>query len=116
MQTVLSGIYNGCGKQANIMPVILISYWIIALPFGYYSSFILNSGDMEDCEGSTFTCGIMGLVFSMTTGTWIHFILLAQIMICKIDWKEEAQISQRRMAEEKEERHTRATKIGLIVS
>lgn len=68
IQCALNGIIKGCGKQALTMPIVVVAYWLVGLPLGYYIAFVRHSRQMY-CDSSYF-CGIVGLVAGMTAGTW----------------------------------------------
>lgn len=109
----LGGVLKGCGRQAILMPIVVFAYWVVGLPLGYYLAFVRNGGDAEcsyddydgDGEGndpsSLFGCGVVGLVVGLTTGTWVHCILLALTVYCTVDWDIEAVRAQERLALEK---------------
>eukprot|EP00977_Amphora_coffeiformis_P014598 scaffold4097_cov166-Amphora_coffeaeformis.AAC.55 len=97
VQTTLNGTIKGCGLQAYVMPVVVVAYWVVGLPLGYYLAF--------DEECSTF-CGDFGLVAGMTTGTWVHMIMLALLVVCGIDWKRESGKAHSRMLACEEEEDT----------
>ena len=85
VQVALSGVIKGCGRQCVAAPVVVFSYWIVALPIAYYLSFVKFKG--EECEDGF--CGVVGLTTGMTVGTWVHclFILL---IVCCLNWDNEA--------------------------
>ena len=86
MQAALNGIVKGCGKQVVTIPIVVVAYWICAVPLGYYLAFVRNDGIM--CDDSFF-CGVKGLVTGATTGTVIHMLLLAVVVLGYTDWEEE---------------------------
>lgn len=86
IQTSLNGIIKGCGRQCIVMPIVLIAYWLVGVPLAYYFSFILNEGTM--CEDNFF-CGVNGLVSGIAIGTWIHMLLLAFVVVFRINWSVE---------------------------
>ena len=67
--------------------IVLFAYWVVGVPLAYYLSFARHDGTM--CEDSYF-CGVRGLVFGLTMGTWIHMILLAVVVGFTTDWQAEA--------------------------
>ena len=75
LQVALNAVKKGCGRQCALVPIIIIAYWVTALPLAYHMAFIRSDGS-TDCEGRSF-CGVVGLVGGMTIGTWLHFLLLA---------------------------------------
>ncbi|GMH86876.1 hypothetical protein TrST_g12257 [Triparma strigata] len=83
VQVTLSGVLKGCGMQVWMMPVVVFSYWFVALPFGYYVTFVMNEG--KECGGGL--CGVVGLTSGMCLGTWVHFLLMVWIVEFKIDWQ-----------------------------
>ena len=99
-QVALNAIIKGCGRQCALIPIILVAYWVIALPLAWYFSFA-TSGASTDCDGRAL-CGVVGLVAGMTIGTWVHFLLLAIYIGCMIDWPLEAKLAKERLSIEKE--------------
>lgn len=83
LQVTLTGAIRGCGRQCTVVPVVLISYWMIGIPSSYIIAF---RGDL----------GTLGLVIGMTLGKWIHLSLLCLIFTLIIDWKKEAGYAQER--------------------
>ena len=94
IQSSLNGIIKGCGRQCIIMPIVVFAYWIVGVPLAYYIAFIQHDGTM--CDDSYF-CGIRGLVTGMTTGTIVHMLLLAMVVICKTNWNVESKRAKERM-------------------
>jgi len=80
------------------MPIVVVAYWIVGLPLAYYNVFHKYGGTTECGEGFS-TCGVQGMVFGMTTGTWTHFLLLAFVFSITINWKEEATKAQARVTQ-----------------
>jgi MATE family multidrug resistance protein len=97
VQTALNGVIKGCGRQTAVMPIVLVAYWVVALPLAYYLAFVENDGEM-DCEDGYF-CGVVGLVAAMTTGTWVHMLLLALVVGCSTNWALESKKAKVRAAE-----------------
>jgi multidrug resistance protein, MATE family len=108
IQAALNGIVKGTGHQCRTMPIVVVAYWIIALPLCYYLVFVMHEGDMEcavDTHDDTpwmqwwyrMTCGVVGLVLGMTTGTWVHTLLLAMTVGCCTNWRKEAHKAQERV-------------------
>jgi MATE family multidrug resistance protein len=60
VQTALNGVIKGCGRQIVIVPIVVVAYWVIAVPLAYYLAFIVHGGEMECDEG--YFCGDVGLV------------------------------------------------------
>ncbi|CAJ1940579.1 unnamed protein product [Cylindrotheca closterium] len=87
VQVAINGIVKGTGRQWVTVPIVLIAYWVVGVPLAYYLAFVRNDGTL--CEDSYF-CGVRGLVFGMTIGTWIHMILLAIAVWFTTDWHNEA--------------------------
>jgi len=94
IQVTFNGIVKGCGRQAIVMPIVIFAYWIVGLPLAYYISFIKYEGKM--CNNSYF-CGIPGLVAGITTGTWVHMLLLAGVVISTTNWTLEIGRAEERM-------------------
>jgi MATE family multidrug resistance protein len=97
VQTALNGVIKGCGRQRVVMPIVIVAYWVVAVPLAYYLAFVKNNGDMY-CEDSYF-CGVVGLVAAMTTGTWVHMLLLALVVGCTTNWAVESEKAKARVAE-----------------
>ena len=95
--TALNGVIKGCGRQWVVMPLVIFAYWVVAVPLAYYLAFVKNNGEMY-CEDSYF-CGVVGLVAAMTTGTWLHMLLLALVVGCTTDWALESEKAKARVAE-----------------
>jgi MATE family multidrug resistance protein len=93
----LNGVIKGCGRQQVEMQIVIVAYWVVAVPLAYYLAFVKNSGEMS-CEDSYF-CGVVGLVAAMTTGTWIHMLLLAVVVGCTTNWTLESEKAKARLAE-----------------
>jgi len=100
-QVALNAIIKGCGRQCALIPIILISYWIIALPLSWYFAFV-KSGGSTDCDGQAL-CGVVGLVAGLTIGTCAHYMILGMYIVCTIDWPLEAKLAKERLAMEKEQ-------------
>lgn len=98
LQVALNSVIKGCGRQCALVPIIIVAYWVIALPLAYHMAFIRSDGS-TDCEGRSF-CGVVGLVGGMTTGTWLHFFLLA-LYVGTLDWSLEAKRAKERLSLEK---------------
>jgi MATE family multidrug resistance protein len=60
IQCALNGIIKGCGRQCIIMPIVVVAYWVVAVPLAYYIAFVRHDGVMF-CDDSYF-CGDVGLV------------------------------------------------------
>eukprot|EP00554_Chaetoceros_debilis_P013464 CAMPEP_0194127374 /NCGR_PEP_ID=MMETSP0150-20130528/60486_1 /TAXON_ID=122233 /ORGANISM="Chaetoceros debilis, Strain MM31A-1" /LENGTH=645 /DNA_ID=CAMNT_0038821295 /DNA_START=148 /DNA_END=2085 /DNA_ORIENTATION=+ len=100
IQNALNSIMKGCGRQKLVMPVVVFAYWAIGLPIAYYNSFVRYEGTTE-CESGIHPCGVVGLVIGMTSGTWVHFLLLALLVRFAINWDHEAEAAQLRVSAEK---------------
>mmetsp|Transcript_25091 Transcript_25091/g.52157 ORF Transcript_25091/g.52157 Transcript_25091/m.52157 type:complete len:282 (-) Transcript_25091:3062-3907(-) len=87
VQSSFNGIIKGCGRQIVTMPIVVVAYWVIGIPLAYYLSFVRGDGMMY---GDQFSTGVAGLVIGMTTGTWVHMLLLGIFAIATINWDEEA--------------------------
>lgn len=115
IQVALNGVIKGCGRQCITMPVVVIAYWVVGVPLAYYSAFVLHNGEMF-CED--YLCGIPGLVFGMTTGTWVHMILLLIIVIFTTNWSVQATRAKERLAHDKNAgpvvRNDEANEIGIM--
>lgn len=100
LQYALQGIIIGCGKQFIIAPIVIFSYWTVGVPMSYFNSFIRNHG-VSRCRLAIDLCGVRGLVFGLTTGTWLHMLLSMGVFLFGIDWKKETELAQGRMKENK---------------
>ncbi|KAG7368763.1 multidrug efflux protein [Nitzschia inconspicua] len=97
IQVALNGVIKGCGRQCVTVPIVIVAYWIIGVPLAYFLAFTRNNG-LSSCEDTTITfCGDVGLVTAMTTGTWIHMLLLAVAVFGTTDWKLEARKAKERV-------------------
>ena len=76
------------------MPIVVVAYWICAVPLGYYLAFVRHHGVMCD---DTFFCGVRALVTGATTGTIIHVILLAIVVFGLTNWSAEVVKARRRV-------------------
>jgi multidrug resistance protein, MATE family len=99
IQVALNGIIKGCGRQCVTVPIVIFSYWIIGVPLAYYLAFTMNNGvsSCDETEGSF--CGDVGLVTALTTGTWVHMLLLGVAVFGTTDWKLEARNAKERVME-----------------
>jgi len=68
VQTALTGVLKGLGKQRIAGPVVLFSYYCIGLPLSYYFAFPLKMG-------------VIGLCIGTTLGTLVHMLLYFYIVI-----------------------------------
>ncbi|KAL3904732.1 MAG: hypothetical protein SGARI_004789 [Bacillariaceae sp.] len=100
LQVALNGIIKGCGRQCVTMPIVLVAYWIVGVPLAYYLAFVVHDGESScgDNNEDGWLCGDVGLVAAMTTGTWVHMLLLAMVVIGTTDWKLEARKAKERVA------------------
>jgi len=98
IQVALNGIIKGCGRQCITMPIVVVAYWVIAVPLAYYIALVRNDKAMF-CDDSYF-CGDVGLVAGMTTGTWVHMLLLALVVGTTTNWEHEARKAKERVANE----------------
>ena len=100
MQITFNGIIKGCGRQCITMPIVVVAYWVVGLPLGYYLTFTKHGGEMCDNNNNynddNLFCGIVGLVFGLTVGTWVHMFLLAIVVVLTTDWNAEAEKAQLR--------------------
>jgi len=94
IQSSFNGIIKGCGRQVVSMPIVVVSYWVVAIPLAYYLSFVENDGVMYDDRQLS---GVVGLVIGMTTGTWCHMILLGLFVIGTINWDEDVKRARARV-------------------
>jgi hypothetical protein len=63
----------------------LLGHWHAS--YALQCVFVLHNGEMF-CKD--YLCGIPGLAFGMTTGTWVHMLLLLCIVICTTNWSVQA--------------------------
>jgi MATE family multidrug resistance protein len=112
VQVALNGVVKGCGRQCITMPVVVVAYWFVGVPLAYYLAFVRHNGEMYCDEGKL--CGIAGLVFGMTTGTWVHMLLLLFIVVCTTKWRVLARQAKERLSEgnTKEHEMSALTSIG----
>jgi multidrug resistance protein, MATE family len=99
IQVALNGIIKGCGRQCLTVPIVILSYWIIGVPLAYYLAFTMNKGVASCDETKGYLCGDVGLVTAMTTGTWVHMLLLGLAVFGTTDWKLEARKAKERVLE-----------------
>ena len=100
LQMSMNAIIKGCGRQLILIPIVIVSYWFIAVPLSYHLAFV-RSGGTTDCDEQVSFCGVVGLVGGLTMGTWTHFILLAIYCTYMIDWQLEADLATERLSLEK---------------
>ncbi|GMI34075.1 hypothetical protein TrCOL_g1343 [Triparma columacea] len=86
LQVTLSGVIKGCGLQCIGAPIVVLSYWGLALPLGYYLAF--KKGGGTNCEEGW--CGVVALTAGMCAGTWLHFLLML-LLVCCVNWKKESE-------------------------
>jgi MATE family multidrug resistance protein len=98
MQIALNGVIKGCGRQGVVMPIVIVAYWVVAVPLAYYLAFVKNNGEMY-CEDGYYFCGVVGLVAAMTAGTWIHALLLTLVVASTTNWALESEKAKVRAAE-----------------
>ena len=71
-QGALTGVIKALGKQHLGGPVVLFSYYVLAIPLSVYLAF--------QCQW-----GLLGLVVGTTIGTWSHASLYFYVILCT-DW------------------------------
>ena len=99
IQSAFNGIVKGCGRQTITMPIVIFAYWIVGVPLAYFMAFVHHDGTTTCTSGPThFGCGIVGLVFGMTVGTWTHMLLLGVVLLFTIRWEGEAQAARERLS------------------
>lgn len=81
VQSALTGILKGLGKQKIAGPIVIFSYYIVGLPFSVFLAFHI-SGIGADLD-------LFGLVVGTVIGTYTHMLLFA-IVVYRTDWKYEA--------------------------
>jgi hypothetical protein len=74
IQSALTGVLKGSGKQRIGGPIVVFSYYLVGMPVGAYLSFSKNV-----------SWGIVGLCTGICLGTWVHMILYS-IFVSRIDW------------------------------
>ena len=84
VQVALSGVMKGAGKQCAGAPIVVVAYWIVALPVAHYLAF---ERKME----------VVGLVSGMTAGTWVHCGLMCVLVCGCVNWKKEAERAAERV-------------------
>mmetsp|Transcript_5411 Transcript_5411/g.7936 ORF Transcript_5411/g.7936 Transcript_5411/m.7936 type:complete len:665 (-) Transcript_5411:42-2036(-) len=93
IQTTLYGVIKGCGRQPIVVPIVIVSYWCIALPLANHFAFVKYDGTTEcddEFDSEFSTCGIAGLSAGMTVGTYLHCFAIAVAVLCFTDWNKEA--------------------------
>lgn len=85
MAASFNSVMKGCGRQAIVMPIVVVAYWVVGVPLGYFLAF----GEADK--------GVVGLVTGTTTGTWVHGALLALIVLGFTNWQHEADAAQERV-------------------
>jgi len=85
----LNGVVKGCGRQCITVPIVIVSYWALGLPVGYYLAFVRQAG-------------VVGLVTGMTLGTSLHCLLM-NIAVGVTDWKKEGRKAKERLNVENDE-------------
>jgi len=105
LQYTLNGVIRGVGKQCIVMPIAIFSYWIVGLPLAYFVTFGFGNSENEmvDTHQGPFD-GILGLVFGMTVGTCIHFLLMAIVVGFGINWDVEVIRARERITYEQNEK------------
>ena len=101
VQTAFNGVIKGSGRQAVSIPVVLVAYWAIGVPLAYYLAFIKHPGT-SDCDGDDgdLFCGVVGLVTGTTTGTYLHMMLFAVVVLRFTDFTREAEKAQERLGKD----------------
>ncbi|KAK9818407.1 hypothetical protein WJX72_012193 [[Myrmecia] bisecta] len=84
LQTVLSGVIRGAGRQAAAVPVVLFSYYVVGLPTAGLLGFKTNMG-------------VQGLCTGMLLGTAVHAGAFLT-MVLRMEWDREAETAQQRVA------------------
>ena len=85
VQTILSGVVSGAGKQARGFLVNALSYWVVALPVALLAGFLLN-------------LGVEGMYGGMVGGPLTQCICYG-VLIWRLRWEDEAAAAQRRVRE-----------------
>ena len=108
MQVALNAIIKGCGRQIVTVPIVVFSYWVVALPLAWSFAFV-KSGGKTECYNDKSLCGVVGLVGAMTIGTWCHFSLLALYSMFMINWELETRLAKERLHFERDKKEAQRT-------
>ena len=81
IQSSLTGVLKGLGKQAVAGPIVVFSYYVIGLPISVMLAFPLG--------GRGYNMDLMGLVIGTTVGTYTHMLLFA-LVVSRTHWRREA--------------------------
>jgi MATE family multidrug resistance protein len=108
MQVALNAIIRGCGRQIVTVPIVVFSYWVVALPLAWSFAFV-KSGGKTKCNDDKSLCGVVGLVGAMTIGTWCHFSLLALYSMFMINWELETRLAKERLHLERDKKEAQRT-------
>jgi MATE family multidrug resistance protein len=87
LQTALTGILKGMGKQRLGGPIVLFSYFVVGLPISYLLTF--------QPFGFGFKWGVHGLCMGTLAGTVAHMALYSGV-IARTDWIKETEIIQQK--------------------
>ena len=79
VQSSLSGILKGMGKQRLGGPIVLFSYYVVGVPLSYYFAFWRSP-----------SWGVFGLCAGTLIGTVVH-MLLYFVVVLRTDWPAEVQ-------------------------
>jgi MATE family multidrug resistance protein len=82
IQSALTGVLKGMGKQRIGGPIVVFSYYAVGLPISYYLAFKENMG-------------ILGLCTGTTVGTAVHMLLYLAVCL-RTNWKHECELVQQR--------------------
>jgi Na+-driven multidrug efflux pump len=109
MQVALNAIIKGCGRQIVTVPIVVCSYWVVALPLAWSFAFVKSGGKTECNNDKSSLCGVVGLVGAMTIGTWCHFCLLALYSMFMINWELETRLAKERLHLERDKKEAQRT-------
>eukprot|EP00884_Botryococcus_braunii_P014805 jgi/Botrbrau1/23325/Bobra.0102s0059.1 len=82
IQTVVTGVMRGQGRQASVVPVVLVCYYVVGLPLSYILAF-------------KFQLQALGLCLGMLVGTVLHALVFLYLMP-RADWEQDALDAQLR--------------------
>ncbi|KAK3156631.1 hypothetical protein QOZ80_2AG0109810 [Eleusine coracana subsp. coracana] len=83
LQSILSGIIRGCGRQKLGAIINLVSYYVVGIPAAFLFAFVCHIGGM-------------GLWFGLLCGVTVQIFLLLSISLCT-DWNHEASKAKERI-------------------
>eukprot|EP01041_Mallomonas_annulata_P004592 gene4592-9126_t len=86
VQSALTGVVKGVGRQAVCGPIVIFSYYIVAIPCSAVLAFQWGFG-----------LGATGLCIGTTIGTTVHMLLYI-IVVARVDFVVEVELAQERLS------------------